>query len=187
MYPQMGARLRFAWLACVAVCATLIGHALAYCIEGRDLADARHAYFRPSLDLALALTLLLGSALVMRVLRGRTALRTVEAVPSVARLWLGFALVQGLGFALLETAEGNAPDAVGCVVEAFTALVVAVVLSLFWGIIELSAQAVACAYLRRTRPPSALWQPPAPAIVPPARLAERTGVRRFKRPPPAIA
>ncbi|TAM74886.1 hypothetical protein EPN44_09990 [bacterium] len=181
----MTGRLRLAWVACVAVAVTLLGHAAAYLVQGRDLADGRHAYFAPSLDVASALAILGATLLVVRAAAGRAV--HPPSLPALPHLWAGLSIVQVGGFALLERLEGQTPDLIGCVVEALTALLVAVALTLFFGLVGRCAAGAPAAYLRRYGDgPSLKWCTRTGVRVPLQPFAARMGTRRFKRPPPAI-
>ncbi|TAM86858.1 hypothetical protein EPN42_12450 [bacterium] len=176
---------RTGWFASIAVFATLLGHAAAYLCEGRDLSDGRHAYFMPALDLALA-ALLAGAMLVaLRALsvRARTGLR-LEA-PPFQRQWLALATVQVGGFVALETMEGHRADLAGCAIEVLVALLVAVALTSFCGLMERCAAMNAAIYLRRYQGAGmAAARHSVPAVAPALSLTTCAGVRRFKRPPP---
>lgn len=177
--------LRNAWVASIVACGTLIGHTVTYALEGRDLADGRHGYFAPILDVVLASALLACALLVGRVVSSY-GIHRVRALPSLPRLWLVAAVLQVAGFVTLELLEGNAPDAVGCSVQIVVALLVAVSMTLFWRVVHRYAEALLISYARRTRSPAR----PASGLLSPVdavrSLVVRAGVRRFKRPPPQV-
>lgn len=183
--PGMARGLQAAWVAGVAACGTLLGHAVAYALEGHSLADGHHGYFRPMLEVVLA-SALLGCALIVGRAITSQGSRRMPALPPFPRLWFIVASLQIAGFATIELLEGNAPDALGCGVEVLIALLVAVGIKLFCRVVERCARAILYSYAQRLQSPGASTRRP-PIPVDAARsLAVCAGVHRFKRPPPLI-
>ena len=181
----MARGLQIAWIAGVAACGTLLGHAVAYALEGRSLADGHHGYFRPMLEVVLA-SALLGCLLIVGRAITSQGLARVHALPSFPRLWFIVASLQIAGFATVELLEGNAPDALGCGVEVLMALLVAVAIMLFCRVVERCAQTIRYAYAQRLQSSGGSTRR-LPLRIDAARsLAVCAGVSRFKRPPPPI-
>ena len=86
--------------------------------------DGHHGYFSPLLAIAIASLLLCSLIAVLRlaIVPGN---RAVRGTPSSLALYVTLAALQVAGFAALEFVEGNPPDAIGCGIEALTALVIA--------------------------------------------------------------
>jgi hypothetical protein len=175
--------LRIAGLLSVAACGTLVGHALTYLLEGRTIADGRHGYFSPLLEIVFAAAAISFVILVVRALRASGDDR-VCATPPLWLFWVTIATIQVAGFAALESLEGNAPDMFGWCVEVLVALVVVVAVSLFLGFVERCVFAIAAPYASRARYNGnairLLAAGPGPAVL----LAICVGIHRFKRPPP---
>jgi len=183
--PGMARGLQIAWVAGVAACGTLLGHAVAYALEGRSLADGHHGYFRPMLEVVLASALLRCLLIVRRAITSQ-ALGRMHALPPFPRLWFIVASLQIVGFVMIELLESNAPDALGCGVEVLMALLVAVTITLFCRVVERCAQTMLYAYAQRLQSSGASPRR-LPLQVDAARsLAVCAGVHRFKRPPPLI-
>lgn len=163
----------------------LLGHTLTYALENRTLADGHHAYFVPLLEVLVASALVCCALLVGRAISNR-GLRTMQASPPLWRLWLIAASAQTAGFVMLEVLEGNAPDAFGCAVQVVMALLAALTIALFYRVIERCALAISSSYAGRVAPSRdsvkrLVWQIDVARI-----LTVRTGIRRFKRPPPVF-
>lgn len=170
----------------VAGCGTLIGHVLAYFLEARTMADGHHDEFPMLLELAILSVVLSTIVVVARRMFGRRA-GDPMAVPSLPTLCAILALLQVAGFAALEFSEGDAPDLMGCSVEALTALLIAVLVSLFLSFVERCVAPISATYLRRATPShAAVRRLRAPLVRPTLLLEACAGVRRFKRPPPSI-
>jgi hypothetical protein len=182
----MAKLLRASWAAGIVASGMLLGHIIAYALEGRSRADGHHAYFSPLLEVAVA-SALLGSGLFAGRKIGSRALHRVHALPPLSHLWFIVALLQTVGYVALELLEGNTPDALGCSVQIFVALLVAVAMTLFCRVIERCAQALSCSYTRRLSSST----PALPSVIAPVdgarALSVRAGIRRFKRPPPLIS
>ena len=183
---SMAKGLQIAWIASIVACATLLGHVVAYALEGRTLTDGHHGYLAPMLDVVLA-SAFLGCAVILgRAVTSQRA-RRMDALPPLPLLWLIVASFQTAAFAALELLEGKAPDALGCGVEVLMALLVAVAIKLFCRVVERCARAMLSTYARRLHSSGASTRRP---LLPPVdaalSLAVRVGVHRFKRPPPLI-
>ncbi len=170
-------------LLSVAAFGTLVGHAVTYLLEGRTLTDGRHGYFAPLLEIVFASVALSCVVLVVRAMRAHEG-RRVHETPSLPVLWMMLAALQIIGFAALESIEGNAPDAAGWGVEVIIALVAAVAVALFLGFVERCTLAAMATYLRREQNRSGTLRLRATAIRSPLQLAISIGIYRFKRPPP---
>lgn len=177
--------LRIAGLLSVAACGTLVGHALTYLFEGRTLADGRHGYFSPLLEIVFAAAALSFVIFVVRALRA-SGDRSVCGTPPLPAFWVLLATMQVAGFAALEALEGNAPDTFGWCVEVLVALLVAVGISLFLGLVERCVLAIAAAYGDRARRHDGRIPPRTDAPGSALRLAFCIGVHRFQRPPPIV-
>jgi len=175
--------LRIAGLLSVAACGTLVGHALTYLLEGRTVADGRHGYFSPLLETVFAAATLSFVVIAVRALRASRNAR-VCATPTLPAFWVIVATMQVVGFAALESFEGNAPDIFGWSVEIVVALLVIVGVSVFLGLVERCAIAIAATYARRARRYDNVlsMRPLAPGTS--VRLALLIGIHRFQRPPP---
>lgn len=172
----------FVGLLSIAACGTLAGHAVTYLLEGRTMDDGHHGYFSPSLEIALASALLCGMLMAARLTLSRRRAANPPALPVLSAV---LATLQVAGFVALESWEGNAPDAIGCVVEALTALIVAVIVSLFVAFVERCVTTVAPTYRRRSLDAAPAIRRLSENLVRPSLLlAVCVGVRRFKRPPP---
>jgi hypothetical protein len=169
-------------LLSVAAFGTLVGHVVTYLLEGRTLADGRHGYFAALLEFVFAAVAVYGVVLVARAMSANKD-RRVRHTPSLHVLWMTLAALQVGGFALLESAEGNAPDAAGWAVELIVALVAAVGVALFLGFVEGCILAIAATYLRRVRSDRGARLRVAPAASS-LQLMVCAGIHRFKRPPP---
>ena len=137
------------------------------------------------------MALLVASALVCcALLVGRAisarGLRTMRALPPLWRLWLIAATAQTAGFVVLEVLEGNAPDAFGCAVQIVVALLAALTMTLFYRVIERCALAILSSYAGRIASCPNLAKRPVCQIDVARSLTVRTGIRRFKRPPPVF-
>ena len=186
VHAIMARALRSAWLASFIACGTLLGHAVTYALEGRSLADGHHGYLAPMLEVVLASAFLGCTLIVGRAITSQGFRRTL-ALPPFPRLWFIVASLQIAGFVTIEFLEGHAPDALGCGVEVLIALLVAVVITLFYRVVERCAQAILYAYAQRLQSSGASTRR-LPLPVDAARsLAVCVGVHRFKRPPPLIA
>jgi hypothetical protein len=177
--------LRIAGLLSVAAWGTLVGHAVTYLLEGRALADGRHGYFSPLLEIVFAATALSCVILVVRAMRA-SGDRRVRETPSLPVFWMILATLQVAGFAVLESIEGNAPDAFGWCVEVMIALVVAVAVTLFLGVVERCVAAIAATYHALARNHHSPIRLSATAPRPSLQLAACAGIHRFKRPPPIV-
>jgi hypothetical protein len=181
----MAKLLRAAWAAGIVASGTLLGHIIAYALEGRSSADGHHAYFSPLLEVAVA-SALLGSALFAGRRIASRGLHRTHALPPLSRLWFIVASLQTAGFVALELLEGNTPDALGCIVQIFAALLVAVAMTLFCRILEHCAHIMLCSYATRLRSSAGALTRRLPPVDAARTLTSRAGVRRFKRPPPTI-
>jgi hypothetical protein len=175
--------LRIAGLLSVAACGTLVGHALTYLLEGRTVADGRHGYFSPLLEIVCAMAALSFVVVAVRALRASGDAR-VCATPPLAVFWAIVATIQVAGFAALESFEGNAPDTFGWCVEILVALLVVIGVSLFLGLVERCVIAIAATYAMRARRHDTVISMQPAALGSAARLAFSIGIHRFKRPPP---
>jgi hypothetical protein len=173
-------------LLSVAAFGTLAGHAVTYLLKGRTTDDGHHGYFSPLLAVAIASVLLCGIVAVVRLLTVPSN-RAVREAPSSLTFYVTLATLQVAGFAALEFFEGNAPDLIGCGIEALTALAIAAFVFFLSSFAERYVAPVVTTYLRRARNAfNALRRLPADFVQPPLRLAVCAGICRFKRPPPII-
>jgi drug/metabolite transporter (DMT)-like permease len=150
------------------------------------MSDGHHGYFSPLLAIAIASLLLCSLIAVLRlaIVPGNRAAR---GTPSSLALYVTLAALQVAGFAALEFVEGNPPDAIGCGIEALTALVIAAFVFFFISFAQRYVAPILTTYLRRARSAwDAMRRLPADFVQPPLRLAVCAGVRRFQRPPPII-
>jgi hypothetical protein len=170
-------------LLSVAALGTLAGHALTYLLEGRTLADGRHGYFALLVEIVFASVALSGVVLVVRALRTRED-RGPREMPSLPVLWTMLATLQVVGFAALESVEGNAPDVAGWGLEAIVALVIAVGVALFLGFVERCILGITTTYVGRERSHRSVLTFRAATVRSPLQLTVCAGVHRFKRPPP---
>jgi len=154
----MARALQVAWIVTVAVCGTLLGHAVVYALEGRSVADGHHGYFAPMLEVVLASTLL-GCALIVDRAITSQGFRRMDALPPLSRLWFIVASLQLAGFVTIEFFEGNGPDALGCGVEVLIALLVAVGIALFYRVVERCVQTILYAYAQRLQSSGASTRP----------------------------
>jgi hypothetical protein len=146
--------------------------------------DGHHGYFSPLLAIAIASVLPCCIIVVVRLLTvpGNGAVR---GAPSSLVFYVTLAMLQIAGFAALEFFEGNAPDVIGCGIEALTALAIAAFVVFFISFAERYVAPVVTTYLRRARNAcNAIRRLPANFVQPPLRLAVCAGICRFKRPPP---
>jgi hypothetical protein len=148
--------------------------------------DGHHGYFSPLLAIAIVSMLLCSIVAVVRLVTVPSN-RAVREARSPLAFYVTLATLQVAGFAALECFEGNAPDVIGCGIEALTALVIATFVFFFISFAERYVAPVLTTYLRRTRNAfSAIKRLPADFVQPPLRLAVCAGICRFKRPPPTI-
>lgn len=148
--------------------------------------DGHHGYFSPLLAIAIVSMLLCSIVAVVRLVTVPSN-RAVREARSPLSFYVTLATLQVAGFAALEFFEGNAPDVIGCGIEALTALVIATFVFFFISFAERYVAPVLTMYLRRTRNAfSAIKRLPADFVQPPLRLAVCAGICRFKRPPPTI-
>jgi hypothetical protein len=146
--------------------------------------DGHHGYFSPLLAIAIASVLLCGIVAVVRLAIEPSG-RAVRQARSSLAFYVTLATLQVAGFAALEFVEGNAPDIIGCGIEALTALMLAALVLFFMSVAERYVAPVLSTYLRRTRNAcDALKRLPTDFVQPPLRLAVCAGICRFKRPPP---
>jgi hypothetical protein len=111
----------------------------------------------------------------------------MREAPSSVAFYATLAALQVAGFVALEFFEGNAPDVIGCGIEALMAFVIAAFVFFFIAFAERYVAPVVATYLRRTRNAcNAIRRLPADFVQPPLRLAVCAGICRFKRPPPII-
>ncbi len=185
LWSDMSKWLQLAWIASVVTGGTLLGHAIAYTLEGRSLADGHHAYFAPMLEVVLA-SVFLGCALIVGRAIASRGLRRMQALPPLLQLWIIVASLQIAGFATIEFLEGSAPNAVGCGIEVLMAFLVAVAIALFCSVVERYAAAILCSYAQRMQSPDASTRRVRFPIDAARSLAICAGVRRFQRPPPLI-
>lgn len=177
---------RITSLLSVAACGTLAGHAATYLLKGRTIDDGHHGYFSPLLAIAVASVLLCSIVVVVRLVIVPSN-RAGRGAPSSLAIYVTLATLQVAGFATLEFFEGNAPDVIGCGIEALTALVIAAFVFSFIAFAERYVAPVLITYLRRARNAcNAIRRMPADFVQPPLRLAVCAGICRFKRPPPII-
>lgn len=166
--------------------ATLVGHALAYALMGRAIADGRHAYFVPALDLSLALLAVLGLLTLGGALLRRRVL-ALDARGSIGSYWIKLAPLQIATFTVLERSEGHGATVEACLVQIAVALFAAVLLVCFARLLSKCVRVgeAAATYLHR------FLAPPLPAYLhrTPVSLATalfaHAGSSRFQRPPPA--
>lgn len=173
------------WLL-AALPSTLLGHWLAYAGVGRTLADGRHVYAVPSLEISgLALGLICAGLLAGAVIQAGFVNR-VRLDAAGWNLWLRLAPVQVALFAIVERVEGYAPSLTGCVVQCALAAVVAVFLGLFARYFSRCVLQTeqACAYLRRLLVCPPLTLPGRKPLVAALALGACVGPVRFGRPPP---
>ena len=148
--------------------------------------DGHHAYFSPLLAVATASVLLCSIVAVVRLVTVASN-RAVREAPSFLAFYVALAALQVAGFAALEFVEGNAPDAIGCGIEALTALVIAAFVFFFISFAERYVAPVVTTYLRRMlNACNAITRLRVDFVQPPLRLAVCAGICRFKRPPPII-
>jgi drug/metabolite transporter (DMT)-like permease len=149
------------------------------------MSDGHHGYFSPLLAIAIAsLLLCLIAVLRLAIVPGNRAAR---GTPSSLALYVTLAALQVAGFAALEFVEGNPPDAIGCGIEALTALVIASLVFFFISFAQRYVAPVVTTYLRRAlNACNAIRRLPVDFVQPPLRLAVCAGICRFKRPPPII-
>ena len=148
--------------------------------------DGHHGYFSPLLAIAIVSMLLCSIVAVVRLVTVPSN-RAVREARSPLAFYVTLATLQVAGFAALECFEGNAPDVIGCGIEALTALVIAAFAFFFISLAERYVAPVVTTYLRRTRNAcNAIKRLTAGFVQPPLRLAVCAGICRFKRPPPTI-
>jgi NO-binding membrane sensor protein with MHYT domain len=146
--------------------------------------DGHHGYFSPLLAISIASVLLCSIVALVRLLTVPSN-PAPRGAPSSLAFYVALAAMQVAGFAALEFVEGNAPDVIGCGIEALTALVIAAFVLFFISFAERYVAPVVTTYLRRTRNAlNAIRRLPADFVQPPLRLAVCAGICRFKRPPP---
>jgi hypothetical protein len=172
-------------LLSVAAFGTLVGHALTYLLEGRTLTDGRHGYFALLAEIVFASVALSCVVLVVRALRTREDRRPRD-MPSLPVLWAVLATLQVAGFAALESIEGNAPDVAGWGLEVVVALVIAVGVALFLGLVGRCILGITTTYIGRERTHHSVLTLRAAAVRSPLQLTVCAGVHRFKRPPPIV-
>jgi drug/metabolite transporter (DMT)-like permease len=150
------------------------------------MTDGHHGYFSPLLGIAIASVLLCSIvAVVQLVIVPRN--RAVRKARYSLAFFVALATLQVAGFAALEFLEGNAPDVIGCGIEALTALLIAACVFFFTSVAERYVAPAVTTYLRRTRNAcNAVRRLPADFVQPPLRLAVCAGICRFKRPPPTF-
>lgn len=172
------------WFA-VAFPAMALGHIAGYGLSGATLADGRHAWLAPALELcATALTGLAALVLVRALLRaGIFAPSKIES--SVVALAPRLAVSQLVLFAAAETFEGRAITPAGIATQLASALLAAYALSLFTKLVErcIASAEEAGRYLERltAAPATFALVEPAPRA---AALFATAGTSRFQRPPP---
>jgi drug/metabolite transporter (DMT)-like permease len=148
--------------------------------------DGHHGYFSPLLAIAIASVLLCSMVAVVRLV-AVAGNRAAREAPSSLAFYVALAALQVAGFAALEFLEGNAPDVIGCGIEALTALVIAAFVFFFISFAERYVAPVVTTYLRRAlNACNAIRRLPVDFVQPPLRLAVCAGICRFKRPPPII-
>ena len=148
--------------------------------------DGHHGYFSPLLAVAIAAVLLCSLFAVVRLVTAPSN-RAMREAPSSVAFYATLAALQVAGFVALEFFEGNAPDVIGCGIEALMAFVIAAFVFFFIAFAERYVAPVVATYLRRTRNAcNAIGRLPADFVQPPLRLAVCAGICRFKRPPPII-
>jgi drug/metabolite transporter (DMT)-like permease len=148
--------------------------------------DGHHGYFSPLLAIAIASVLLCSIVAVVRLVT-LPSNRAGREAPSSLTFYVTLATLQVAGFVALEFFEGNAPDVIGCGIEALTALVIAAFVFFFISFAERYVAPVVTTYLRRTRNAcNAIRRLPADFMQPPLRLSVCAGICRFKRAPPII-
>ncbi len=171
------------WPAAV-IPATIAGHALAYAWMGRSLADGRHGWVAPALEIGLALLAGCAAALLANVLLSERATAT-SSESSVVALWLRLAVAQSALFLAVEWLEGTRIDPVGFGVQIAVALIAAGVLASFARFLALCATGL-CLPLRhverRFSAPRCVRTSWAHTTV--LALAASAGPARFQRPPP---
>ena len=146
--------------------------------------DGHHGYFSLALELGVAATFFSATVAAVRILNAASQGRVYETA-SLPRLCAMLATLQVMGFAGMERLEGNAPNLIGCGIEVLTALLIAVAISFVLALVERCVIPVVATYLRRSNERfAASRRSPSAAVRPPMLLAVRTGIRRFKRPPP---
>ncbi|HVA29537.1 MAG TPA: hypothetical protein VNF68_15250 [Candidatus Baltobacteraceae bacterium] len=136
-----------------AIPATLAGHALAYALGGRVMADGHHRWFGPLLECALALLLavslwLLGDVMVKARVLARDIIER-----NALRLWPRMAAAQVVLFLSIEGIEGTSIRWTDVAVQVLVALIAAYALGLFARVLEACARGTAQAvrYLERLR------------------------------------
>jgi hypothetical protein len=148
--------------------------------------DGHHGYFSSLLAIATASVLLCSIVAVVRLVTVPSN-RALREAPSPLAFCVTLATLQVAGFAALEFFEGNAPDVIGCGIEALTALVIVAFVFFLISFAERYVAPVVTTYLRRMRNAcNAVRRLPADFVQPPLRLAVCAGICRFKRPPPII-
>ncbi|HEV2261771.1 MAG TPA: hypothetical protein VGR69_05730 [Candidatus Rubrimentiphilum sp.] len=172
------------WVMAV-VPATLVGHALAYFLDGRSMADGRHAWFAPVFECSIAALILLCASLLSRSIFRYRFDSGFKSGASIFSVWLQLAIVQTTVFAAIETAEGAKITFFALAVQIVVALCAAYLLSLFARLVArclASAQEAFGCLLRLLAQRSTFIgrEPTARAVI----LFACAGSHRFQRPPP---
>jgi hypothetical protein len=168
-----------------AIPATIVGHALAYVLTGRDQADGHHSYLLPAFECAFAVLLAFCAVRLYGALsrpRSPIALSSSLAV-TTAQL----SVVQVVIFTLAERLEGFAPTPAGYAIQLLVALLAAVAIALFTNLVQRCERSAIelSEYLHRARALRfglQIARPQSPAYA----LAVSAGVARFQRPPPQL-
>lgn len=167
--------------------ATLVGHALAYFLDGRSMADGRHAWFAPLFECSIAALILLCASLLSGSIFRYRFDSGFKSGASIFSVWLQLAIVQTTLFAAIETAEGAKITLLALAVQIAVALCAAQLLAIFARLIACCAAGTkeAAQHLQRlfTRRSIFIRREPATRVV---MLFACAGSYRFQRPPPVF-
>jgi hypothetical protein len=172
------------WFAAV-IPSMAAGHAAGYALSGLSLADARHGWLSPALEVCGAALIGLSALIVASTLLRAGIFRRSKIESSVMALAPRLAASQLVLFVAAETFEGRTVTPAGVATQLVSALLAAYTLSLFSKLVE---RCIACAdeagsYLERLAAVTATFAlvDPAPRTV---ALFASAGNSRFQRPPP---
>jgi len=172
------------WFAAV-IPSMLVGHAAAYTLSGRTMADGRHAWLAPTLECSLAVLLGVCSVVLASTLLRWGIFKRTNVERSLFELWPRLALAQLVLFGATESLEGVHVTLFGIAVQLVTALCAAYFLSLFSRLVVrcIAGADQASRYLERllTETVALAGREPAPRSV---ALLACAGHNRFQRPPP---
>ncbi len=181
--PAVSKRLPL-WFAAV-IPAMAAGHAAGYTLSGASLADGRHGWLSPALEVCTAALIGLGALIVASTLLRAGIFRRSKIESSVMALAPRLAASQLVLFVAAEAFEGRTVTPAGVATQLLSALLAAYMLSLFSKLVE---RCIACAneagsYVERLAAVTAAFAlvDPAPRTV---ALFASAGNSRFQRPPP---